>query len=117
MYDKDTAIVTTDKEDIETVLKLHKTVSEGKGNETTSRLYLTYTLKDGSSFTRSYAYPDEESTKELLKLWNTKAAKELYKNFLFPKFDDVGNLDYSSSLSTRHEHPFIMDYNDKVSGG
>lgn len=113
LYDKDTAIVTTDKEDIETVLKLHKTVSEGKGNETTSRLYLTYTLKDGSSFTRSYAYPDEESTKELLKLWNTKAAKELYKNFLFPKFDDVGNLDYSSSLSTRHEHPFIMDYNDE----
>ena len=113
LYDKDTAIVVTDKEDIETVLNLQNTVSESKGNETTTCFYLTYTLKDGSTITREYNYPDEEATKELLKLWDTKAAKELYKNFLFPPFDGVENLDYSSSLSTRHEHPFIMDYNDE----
>lgn len=113
LYDKDTAIVITDKEDIETVLNLHKTVSEGVGNATTSCFYLTYTLKDGSTITREYKYPDEEATKELLKLWDTKAAKEMYKNFFFPKTDGAENLDYTTvSKVLHHENPYIMDYND-----
>lgn len=109
----DTALVVTDKDDIKTVLKLHKTVSDDTENATTSSFNLTYTLKDGSTVTRKYKYIGEEATKEMLKLWDTKAAKELYKNFFFPKFDGVGNLDYSSSTSSRYEHPFIMDYNDE----
>ena len=114
MYDKDTAIVVTDKEDIETVLNLQKTVAESKGNATTSCFHLTYTLKDGSTITRNYTYPDEESTNELLKLWDTKAAKEMYKNFFFPKFNGVENLDFTPvSMVLHHENPYIMDYNDK----
>lgn len=111
--DTNTALVITDKDDIGVVLNLHKTISESNENATTSSFNLTYTLKDGSTITREYRYTGEEATKELLKLWDTKAAKEMYKNFLFPQFDGVENLDYYSSLSARYEHPFIMDYNDK----
>lgn len=112
-YNTNTALVITDKEDIETILGLHNIISEDTENPTSSNFYLTYTLKDGSTLTRKYAYPGEEATKEMLKLWDTKAAKELYKNFFFQKSDAVESLDYSSSISSRYEHPFIMDYNDE----
>lgn len=112
LYDKDTALVISEKEDIETILNLHKIVSESTGNAVTSCFTLTYILKDGSTITRNYAYPDEESSKVLLKLWDTKAAKELYKNFFFPKTDSAENLDYAIKV-LRHENPYIMDYNDE----
>ncbi len=114
MYDTHTALVITDKDDIEAILKLHKTVSEREENATTSSFDLTYTLKDGSTLTREYKYPGEEATKQLLKLWDTKATKEMYKNFLFPKLNGPENLNYTLTSTTLHyEHPYIMDYKDE----
>ena len=93
LYDTSSALVITDKDDIETVLELHKKVSVDKENATTASLYFTYTFKDGSHITRKYKYPGEEATKELLKLWDTKAAKEMFKAFLFPESPNVEMLD------------------------
>ena len=114
LYDTNSALVITDKDDIETILELHKKVSEDQKNATTASLYFTYTFKDGSHTTREYEYPGEEATKDLLKLWDTKAAKEMYKAFLFPESPNVEiMLDKASRPTTfPYEQPYIMDYND-----
>ena len=113
LYDTSSALVITDKDDIETVLELHKKVSVDKENATTASLYFTYTFKDGFHVTRKYKYPGEEATKELLKLWDTKAAKEMFKAFLFPESPNVEMLDKAPRPTTfSYEHPYIMDYND-----
>ena len=113
MINTDSALVITDKDDIKAVLKLHKKVSEDKENATTSSLYLTYTFKDGSHITREYNYPGEAATKDLLQLWDTKAAKEMYKAFFFPESPNVEMLDKAPQQTTfYYEQPYIMDYND-----
>lgn len=113
MINTDSALVITDKDDIKAVLKLHKKVSEDKENATTSSLYLTYTFKDGSHITREYNYPGEAATKDLLQLWDTKAAKEMYKAFFFPESPNVEMLDKAPQQTTfYYEQPYIMDYKD-----
>ena len=113
LYDTSSALVISDKDDIETILELHKKVSVDKENATTASLYFTYTFKDGFHVTRKYKYPGEEATKELLMLWDTKAAKEMFKAFLFPESPNVEMLDKAPRPTTfSYEHPYIMDYND-----
>lgn len=111
-----TALVITDKEDIETVLKLQEVASQKDADATASKFHIAYTIKDGSLITRKYKNLSTDATEEMLKLWDTKAAKELYKNCLFPKSKDVENLDNSPSsghITLRYENPYIMDYYDE----
>ncbi len=86
-YTSGTSLIATDKEDIELILYLHQLVAEKSDNVTASDFKITYTKKDGSTFSRDYNYLGEDVTQEIIKLWDTKAAKEIYKEALFPKAD------------------------------
>ena len=115
IFDSSTALIITDKEDIETVLELHKKASQKNDDATSSVFEVSYILKDGSHSVRKYKYLGAEATEEIMKLWDTKAAKELYKKCLFPKLEDVDNNDsyYTLLLEGYYEHPFITDYDDE----
>ncbi len=110
-----TALVITDKDDIETILELHKKASKKSEDATASKFEIVYTLKDGSTIIRNYEKLSCDATEEMLRLWDTKAAKEMYKKCLFPKSEDINNL-YSNAASTSipYEQPYIMDYNDET---
>ncbi len=113
--DSSTALVITDKDDIETILELHKKASKKSEDATASKFEIVYTLKDGSTIIRNYEKLSCDATEEMLRLWDTKAAKEMYKKCLFPKSEDINNL-YSNAASTSipYEQPYIMDYNDET---
>ncbi len=112
--DSTTALVITDKNDIETVLELHKTATQKSEDATASKFEIVYTLKDGSTIIRNYEKLSCDASEEMLRLWDTKAAKEMYKKCLFPKLKDIENL-YSNAAFTSipYEQPYIMDYNDE----
>lgn len=112
-YTSGTSLIATDKEDIELILDLHQLVAEKKDDITASDFKITYTKKDGSTFSRNYNYLGEDVTQEIIKLWDTKAAKEVYKEALFPKAD-VNNdgafiLDEVYLTST---NAFVADYEE-----
>lgn len=108
-----TALVITDKNDIETILELHKKASKKSEDTTASKFEIVYTLKDGSTIIRNYEKLSCDATEEILRLWDTKAAKEMYKNCLFPKLNGTENLEISPRYSIMGcEHPYIMDYYD-----
>ena len=115
IFNSSTALVITDKEDIEAVLELHKKISQKSDDATASAFEVSYVLKDGSYSVRKYKYLSTEATEEIIKLWDTKAAKELYKKCLFPKLEDFNDTDmfYTLTLSGYREQPFITDYNDE----
>ena len=110
-----TALVITDKNDIDTILDLHKKATQKSEDATASRFEIVYTLKDGSTIIRNYEKLSCDATEEMLRLWDTKAAKKMYKKCLFPKSEDINNL-YSNAASTSipYEQPYIMDYNDET---
>ena len=111
--DSTTALVITDENDIETILELHKKASKKSEYTTASRFEIVYTLNDGSKIIRNYEKLSCDATEEILRLWDTKAAKEMYKNCLFPKLNGTENLDISPRYSIIGcEHPYIMDYYD-----
>lgn len=113
--DSTTAVVITDKTDIDTILDLHKKATQKSDNATASKFEIVYTLKDGSTIIRNYEKLSCDATEEMLRLWDTKAAKEMYKKCLFPKPEDINNL-YSNAAFTTipYEQPYIMDYNDET---
>ena len=116
IFNSETALIVTEQEEFETVLELHKKASEKDEAATASKFHFVYTLKNGSIITRKYKNLSEAATEEMLKLWDTKAAKELYYNCLFPKSAGAENLDNSASsgyASMRYENPYIMDYSDE----
>ncbi len=113
--DSTTALVITDKNDIETILELHKKATQKSEDAAASKFEIVYTLKDGSTIIRNYEKLSCDATEEMLRLWDTKAAKEMYKKCLFPKAEDIDNL-YSNAAFTTipYEQPYIMDYNDET---
>ncbi len=114
VYNSTTALLINEKEDIEIVRNLHEKASERCENATASKLCLTYTLKDGSKITRDYRYLSEEVTEEIIKLWDTQAAKEMYKRCLFPKYEGVEALDSDPDYTLGYyEQPHIMNYTDE----
>lgn len=111
-----TALIITQQEDIETILTLHESASKKDADTTASKFHIAYTLKDGSTIIRKYKNLSQDTTELMLKLWDTKASKELYYNCLFPKSKGAENLDNSPSsgyASMRYENPYIMDYYDE----
>ena len=111
--DSTTALVITDENDIETILELHKRASKKSEDTTASRFKIVYTLNDGSKIIRNYEKLSCDATEKILRLWDTKAAKEMYKNCLFPKINGTENLDISPRYSIMGcEHPYIMNYYD-----
>ena len=113
--DSTTALVITDKTDIDNILDLHKKATQKSEDATASKFEIVYTLKDGSTIIRNYEKLSYDATEEILRLWDTKAAKEMYKKCLFPKPEDINNL-YSNAVFTTipYEQPYIMDYNDET---
>ncbi len=113
-YNSSTALIATEKEDIEIVCDIHKKVAK-KGNEpAASNFNVVYTLKNGSKITRKYSFLSEEATKEVTKLWDTQAAKDMYKRCLFPSKKGAEVLDTDPVYSLAyHEQPHIGDYNEE----
>ena len=112
-YTSGTSLIATDKEDIELILDLHQLVTEKKDAVTASSFQVTYTKKDGTTITREYKYLGEDVTQEIIKLWDTKAAKEVYKEALFPKayVNDDGAFVMDDYYLT-YTNSFVADYNE-----
>lgn len=112
-YTSGTSLIATGKEDIELILDLHQLVAEKKDDVTASDFKITYTKKDGTTFSRNYRYLGEDITQEIIKLWDTKAAKDVYKEALFPKADINSDgafiLDEVYLTST---NAFVADYKE-----
>lgn len=81
-------ITLTEKEDIELLQKLQLSAIENEEKETNDGLKIEYHLKDGSTIRRNYFYLSEETSNELLKLWETKEVKSNYKLMLLNKGDE-----------------------------
>ena len=78
-----THIGLTEAEDFKIIQNIHKTAIETKGEEETAlSCEIKYTLKDGSTVSRYYYNISEETAAQYLKLWDTKAAKNYYKELL-----------------------------------
>lgn len=74
------SIYVTDTEDFEIIKNIHKSAVKTKDiNETFIECYIEYTLKNGDTITRYYYDLSEETVNEYMKLWETKAVKDLYK--------------------------------------
>ena len=107
-YDVHTSVLREDitfenKEDFELILDIHSTIISQKERETTEGLKLLYTLKDGSTFERTYQYISKDSAEEILKLWNTKEIKDMYKTILLndssTKSDEFNYTSWGSQLT------------------
>lgn len=85
----------TDTEDFKTVLDIHSVVLADKNQETTEGIKIRYELKNGSTVERSYRYIGKDSAEAILKLWNTKAVKEVYELLLTEK-----TLEYTESYGS-----------------
>ncbi|MBE6815255.1 MAG: hypothetical protein E7522_07390 [Ruminococcaceae bacterium] len=81
-------ITLTEKEDIELLQKLQLSAIENDKRETNDGLKIEYHLKDGSTIRRNYFYLSEETSEEVLKLWETKEVKSNYKLMLLNKGDE-----------------------------
>ena len=74
------SIYLTDSEDFEIIKNIHKSAVKTKDiNETFIECYIEYTLKNGDTITRYYYDLSEETVNEYMKLWETKAVKDLDK--------------------------------------
>jgi hypothetical protein len=78
-------ITLSEKEDIEFLQKLHSSAIENEEKETNDGLKIEYHLKDGSTIRRNYFYLSEETSEEVLKLWDTKEVKSNYELILLNK--------------------------------
>lgn len=106
-----TTLRITEKEDIETVLEIHEAVSKKEDKLTASTMTVAYKMKDGTEIIRNYKYLGAEATKTITKLWDTKAAKKMYQNFLFTKTDiDQTN---QSMFDYYYENPKLAGYNEE----
>ena len=76
------AVTFENAEDIELILDIHSTIISEKEHETTEGLRLLYKLKDGSILVRNYQYISKDCAEEILRLWNTKEIKDIYKTIL-----------------------------------
>lgn len=87
-------------EDFEKILKVHSSLIEDKNSETTESIQITYYLKDGSIFERTYKYISKNNAEEILILWDTNAVKNLYESMLLNERDDE-NKELSSTFWSR----------------
>ncbi len=112
-YTSGTSLVATDKEDIELILDLHQLVTEKNDDTTASSFQVTYTKKDGTTISREYKYLGEDVTQEIIKLWDTKAAKEVYKEALFPKADVNNDVAFIlDEVYLTYTNAFVADYEE-----
>ena len=106
-----TTLHITEKEDIETVLEIHEAASKKEEKVTASTMTVSYQLKDGAEIVRNYQYLGADATQTMAKLWDTTAAKEMYKKFLFPKL--YVEESEKSSIGYYYENPELADYNEE----
>ncbi|MBQ8182374.1 MAG: hypothetical protein IJ025_00545 [Clostridia bacterium] len=76
-------ILISDKDDMEIVRNIHKSIVDTKPeNETAIYCHITYNLKNGEKITRYFYNISEEASYEYLNLWETKVIKRNYKFLL-----------------------------------
>lgn len=80
--------------DFNVIKSIHKTILENRDSDTAEALTITYTLKNGSTFTRDYQCLSEKSAASLLSLWKTDAANELIKEYLLQNKSTNGYEDF-----------------------
>ena len=96
-------IMLNQKEDIEFLQKLHLSAIENPERETNDGLKIEYHLKDGSTLKRNYFYLSEETSKEVLKLWDTKEVKSNYELILL-------NKKYNNPVSAEELNHYYSNY-------
>ena len=96
-------ITLSEKEDIEFLQKLHSSAIENEEKETNDGLKIEYHLKDGSTIRRNYFYLSEETSDEVLKLWDTKEVKSNYELILL-------NKKYNNPVSAEELNHYYSNY-------
>ena len=96
-------ITLSEKEDIELLQKLHSSAIENEEKETNDGLKIEYHLKDGSTIRRNYFYLSEETSEEVLKLWDTKEVKSNYELILL-------NKKYNNPVSAEELNHYYSNY-------
>ena len=96
-------ITLSEKEDIEFLQKLHSSAIENEEKETNDGLKIEYHLKDGSTIRRNYFYLSEETSEEVLKLWDTKEVKSNYELILL-------NKKYNNPVSAEELNHYYSNY-------
>lgn len=106
-----TTLHITEKEDFENILEIHEAASKKEEKVTASTMAVSYQLKDGTKIVRNYEYLGADATQVITKLWDTKAAKKIYKNFLLPNLD--ADESKKPALGYYYENPKLADYNEE----
>ena len=73
----------TTENDFKIIKAIHETAIENRDTDTAESIYITYTLKDGTTLTRSYDYLSKESAEKMLMLWKTDEVHKNIKDYLF----------------------------------
>lgn len=106
-----TTLHITENEDIKTVLEIHEAAAKKEENVTASSMQVSYQLKDGTKIVRNYEYLGADATRVMSKLWDTTAAKEMYKKCFFPKLDVEESVNLTLGYS--YKNPELADYNEE----
>ena len=109
----------TDENDIDTVRKIHKELSQTKKSDNINSVSVYYILKDGKKIKRTYKYIDEETLKKCDEIYNTKALKERYKYLLTAdfgeekkKFKEKYKVDFDKVQSNQNEYLYGEENNN-----
>ena len=109
----------TDENDIDTVRKIHKELSQTKKSDNINSVSVYYILKDGKKIKRTYKYIDEETLKKCDEIYNTNALKERYKYLLTAdfeeekkKFKEKYKVDFDKVQSMQNEYLYGEENNN-----
>lgn len=109
----------TDGNDIDTVRKIHKELSQTKKSDNINSVSVYYILKDGKKIKRTYKYIDEGTLKKCDEIYNTKALKERYKYLLTAdfgeekkKFKEKYKVDFDKVQSNQNEYLYGEENNN-----
>ncbi len=103
----------TTENDFKIIKAIHEAVIENRDTTTAESIYITYTLKNGKTITRSYDYLSKEAAEKMLMLWKTDEVHKNIKDYLFNNkptntYEDFGDGDsyYAYASYDYYETPY-----------
>ncbi|MBR2877356.1 MAG: hypothetical protein IKC01_09465, partial [Clostridia bacterium] len=100
----------TTKADFELIKDIHSSAINNKEKDTSNILRLTYTLKNGSTFSREYTFLSKETDEKILELWKSDAVKMHYRICLLENMTDRNEKDF---FTKQYDTQFLL--NNQVS--
>ncbi len=103
-------VVFTDIDDIKHCIEAHKLIVSDDSHKVYDYGCFTYTMKDGTTVSRDYAYISSKAAGEYLNLWDSDAVKEKYHQYIFPDKGDW-ELDMHGTyieMTSKYEHTMVL---------